>query len=152
MPIALSRPGIWMPAIRSNSKARPAANDPEPRGGIILLEHALKGAAGAKLKPNEHRKRTRFQPSGRLLAFLDGCKTPDYVEWNQHDDRSTSGKYAERRALPKTIRLTGELHNPAEQLFGGRERGAESSEEATLAPRGGWNLSEALCPTSLVAR
>jgi integrase len=32
---------------------------------------ALKEAALAKLKPHEHRKRTRFQPSDRLLAFLE---------------------------------------------------------------------------------
>ncbi|WFU54658.1 hypothetical protein QA639_34495 [Bradyrhizobium pachyrhizi] len=32
---------------------------------------ALKEAALAKLKPYEHRKRTRFQPSDRLLAFLE---------------------------------------------------------------------------------
>jgi site-specific recombinase XerD len=32
---------------------------------------ALKEAALAKLRPYEHRKRTRFQPSDRLLAFLE---------------------------------------------------------------------------------
>jgi integrase/recombinase XerD len=32
---------------------------------------ALKEAALAKLKPYERRKQTRFQPSDRLLAFLD---------------------------------------------------------------------------------
>jgi hypothetical protein len=32
---------------------------------------ALKEAALAKLKPYERRKRTRFQPSDRLLAFLE---------------------------------------------------------------------------------
>jgi integrase/recombinase XerD len=32
---------------------------------------ALKEAALAKLKPYEHRKRTRFQPSDRLLALLE---------------------------------------------------------------------------------
>ena len=32
---------------------------------------ALKEAALAKLKPYEHRKRARFQPSDRLLTFLE---------------------------------------------------------------------------------
>ena len=32
---------------------------------------ALKEAALAKLKPYERRKRTRFQPNDRLLAFLE---------------------------------------------------------------------------------
>ncbi|WP_233475864.1 hypothetical protein [Bradyrhizobium brasilense] len=31
----------------------------------------LKEAGLAKLKPYEHRNRTRFQPSDRLLAFLE---------------------------------------------------------------------------------
>ena len=32
---------------------------------------ALKEAALAKLRPYERKKRTRFQPSDRLLAFLE---------------------------------------------------------------------------------
>jgi hypothetical protein len=40
--------------------------NPRPLAGLALKEAAL-----AKLKPYEHRKRTRFQPSDRLLAFLE---------------------------------------------------------------------------------
>jgi integrase/recombinase XerD len=39
---------------------------------IYLHAHlALKEAALAKLEPYEHSKRIRFQPSDRLLAFLE---------------------------------------------------------------------------------
>jgi hypothetical protein len=61
----------------------------------------------AKLKPYERRKRVRFKPSDRLLAFLERCKMSGYAGWKQDDDRSTSCKSARTRFLPETIR-----HNP----------------------------------------
>jgi hypothetical protein len=41
---------------------------------------ALKEAALAKLKAYERGKRTRFQPSDRLLAFSRRGKRPSYAE------------------------------------------------------------------------
>ena len=42
-----------------------------PHGQLVELYAALKEAALAKLKSYGHRKRTCFQPSDRLLAFLE---------------------------------------------------------------------------------
>lgn len=42
-----------------------------PSGTYLHADLALKEAAIAKLKPYEHRKRSRFQSSDLLLAFLE---------------------------------------------------------------------------------
>ena len=55
-----------------NSNCAVARHESIETAQTYLHAHlALKEAALAKLKPYEHRKRARFQPSDHLLAFLE---------------------------------------------------------------------------------